>query len=137
MRVGASLLPLPPEPIHIDVHQPEDGIIGRRQVAEHITERRLAVEIFTLVEFAASHPYSPVAVLGYGHLSLHRSWCRWLVWVLASGPDVDGVVRILIQEPKRVIVEAAATEISEGSQAQNLFDIIGGWVVIMDLLVDG
>ena len=137
MRVGMSLLPLPPQPIDVGVHRPEDRVVGRRQVAEHVAERRLAVEVVALVEFAAGDLHRLVAVLRYGHLSLPRGRCRWLVGVHAAGPDVHGVVRILIEEAERVVVEAAAAEIAEGAQAQDLLDVVGGRVVIMDLLVDG
>src|SRR5271170_209546 len=59
------------------------------------------------------------------------------VWIHSARPDVHGVVRILVEEPERIVVGTAAAEIPERAQAHNLCHVIRCRGVIVNLLVDG
>ena len=52
--------------------------------------------------------------------------------ILPAGPDMHRVVRILVKEPERGVVDVAAAEIPEVVEAQDLIDVLGGRIVIVD-----
>jgi hypothetical protein len=57
--------------------------------------------------------------------------------VLPAGPDMHGVVRVLVEIPERRVVDVAAAKIAEVVDAEDLLHVLGGRVVVVDLLVDG
>ena len=50
---------------------------------------------------------------------------------------MQGVMRVLVQKSKSRIIDATAAKVAEIVQAQYLSYIIGGRIVIVNLLVDG
>src|SRR6185437_2766852 len=57
--------------------------------------------------------------------------------ILTTSPDVHGVMRVLIQETKRRVIDATTTEVTEIIEREDFVDILGGRIVIMDHLIDG
>src|SRR6185369_6626206 len=109
MRI--SLLPLVPEPIDVGVNGPEDRVVRRGEVAQHVAEYRLAVEILARVETPARYLHAAISICGNA-----GSWRLFRRWILPAGPDVNRVMRILIEETKRVVVETAASKITKRTQ---------------------
>ncbi len=68
-----------------------------------------------------------------GRLCLRRHG----IGIFPAGPDVHRVVRVLVDEPERGVVDIAAAEIAEIIEAEDLLDVLGRGVVVLDVLVDG
>src|SRR6185369_11018253 len=103
MRI--SLLPLVPEPIDVGVNGPEDRVVRRGEVAQHVAEYRLAVEILARVETPARYLHAAISICGNA-----GSWRLFRRWILTAGPDVHRVMRFRTREPNEAAEKPAASK---------------------------
>jgi len=121
--IRVRLLPLGPKTVDIDVVRPKDGVVGCSEVAEHVAKLRLAVEFHTLVILTPSHDNAFLLFIPLG--------------ILTTSPDVNGIVRVLVDEPIGVIVLTTATIVAEVVDTLNLLDIPSARIVVADGFFNG
>ncbi len=137
-RLRVALLPLHPQAVDVDVDRPEDRVVRGGEVAEHVAVFRLRVHVVASVESAPGDSHTAVAMLRAGQGRDVRRIClgRLVIGVEAPRPEVHGVMRVLVEKAEGVVVEAAAAEVAEGTEREDLLDVLRRRIVVVHGLLD-